>query len=93
MATVLAIVGAGGWFASRAVYFLGTNDQGIVTVYRGLPYDLPAGIHLYQSFYTSGVPASALPAARRKKLLDHRLRSQTDASDLMRQIEEGQISS
>jgi PPM family protein phosphatase len=90
---VVAILLAGAWFASRAVYFLGTDDQGIVTVYRGLPYDLPAGVRLYQRYYTSGVPAAALPERRRKKLLDHRLRSETDASDLMRQIEEGQISS
>jgi len=91
--TLVAIVLAGAWFATRAVYFLGTDDQGIVTVYRGLPYELPAGLRLYQTFYTSGVPASALPTARRKKLLDHSLRSQTDASDLMRQIEAGQIRS
>jgi protein phosphatase len=92
-AFVLAILLAGGWFASRAVYFLGTDDRGIVTVYRGLPYDLPAGVRLYSRFYTSGVPAASLPERRRKRLLDHKLRSESDASDLMRQIEEGQISS
>ena len=75
------------------MYFLGTDDQGIVTVYRGLPYELPAGLRLYQRYYTSGVPAVALPERRRKRLLDHKLRSETDASDLMRQIEEGQIGS
>jgi protein phosphatase len=89
---VLFLVGAGGWIASRAVYFLGTNSQGVVTVYRGLPYDLPAGIHLYESYYVSGVPASALPADRRKTLLDHHLRSQRDASNLVRDLELGKVS-
>jgi protein phosphatase len=89
---VLFLLGAGGWIASRAVYFLGTNSQGLVTVFRGLPYDLPADIHLYESYYTSGVPISAVPADRRKSLLDHRLRSQRDASNLVRDIELGKVS-
>ena len=46
---VLALIGAGGYLASRQLYFLGTNQQGIVTIYRGFPYDLPAGIHLYET--------------------------------------------
>jgi protein phosphatase len=88
---VLFLLGAGGWIASRGVYFLGTNPRGLVTVFRGLPYDLPAGIHLYESYYVSGVPASALPADRRKKLLDHQLRSQRDASNLVRDLELGTV--
>jgi PPM family protein phosphatase len=94
VATVIVIGGLGvaGWFASRAVFFLGTNGSGMVTVYRGLPWDLPAGIHLYEKWYVSGVPASAVPAARRKALLDHRLRSQRDARGLVSQLELGQLS-
>src|SRR6202034_2829001 len=38
---VVFLFGGGGYLASRQLYFLGTNPQGIVTVYRGLPYDLP----------------------------------------------------
>jgi protein phosphatase len=62
-----------------------------VTIYRGLPYDLPAGIKLYESFYVSGVAASSLPADRRSKLLDHHLRSQADASSLVRDLELGRV--
>jgi PPM family protein phosphatase len=98
LAAVVAVVivvgglGVAGWFASRAVFFLGTNGSGMVTVYRGLPWDLPAGIHLYESWYVSGVPASAVPPPRRKALLDHRLRSEQDARGLATQLELGQLS-
>ncbi len=62
---VLALIGAGGYLATRQLYFLGTNAQGIVTIYRGLPYDLPFGVPLYETYYVSGVPASLVPADRR----------------------------
>ncbi len=88
---VLALVGGGGYLASRQLYFIGTNAQGIVTIYRGLPYDLPAGIHLYETFYVSGVPATLVPSDRRRTLLNHQLRSQTDASNLVRELELGQL--
>jgi serine/threonine protein phosphatase PrpC len=88
---VLFLVGAGGYLASRQLYFLGTNPQGIVTVYRGLPYELPAGIRLYETFYVSGVPAALVPADRRKSLLNHNLRSQKDASSLIRDLELGKL--
>ena len=58
---VLALIGAGGYLATRQLYFVGTNAQGIVTVYRGLPYDLPFGVPLYETYYVSGVPASVVP--------------------------------
>jgi PPM family protein phosphatase len=89
---VLGAVGVGGWLATRGVFFLGTDGDGRVTVYRGLPWDLPAGIHLYESWYVSGVPASEVPVARRRVLLDHRLRSQRDARGLVRQLELGRLS-
>jgi protein phosphatase len=88
---VLFLVLGGGYLATRQLYFLGTNSQGIVTIYRGLPYDLPAGIHLYETFYVSGVPASVVPADRRATLLNHHLRSQGDASGLVRSLELGQL--
>ncbi|HUO75201.1 MAG TPA: Stp1/IreP family PP2C-type Ser/Thr phosphatase [Solirubrobacteraceae bacterium] len=88
---VLVLIGAAGYLATRELYFIGTDNQGIVTIYRGLPYDLPGGLHLYETFYVSGVPASALPADRRSTLLNHRLRSQSDAEKLMRSVELGQL--
>jgi len=89
---VLFLVGGGGYLASRQLYFLGTNGQGIVTVYRGLPYILPFGIPMYETFYTSGVPASLIPADRRATLLNHDLRSQSAATNLINAIERGEIS-
>lgn len=89
---VLFLVGGGGYVATRQLYFIGTNSNGIVTIYRGLPYDLPAGIRLYETYYTSGVPAVTIPADRRKSLLNNHLRSQKDAVSLMRSVELGQLS-
>jgi serine/threonine protein phosphatase PrpC len=88
---VLFLVGGGGYLATRQLYFIGTNSHGIITIYRGLPYDLPAGIHLYESYYVSGVPASEIPADRRATLLNHNLRSESSAAQLVRQAELGQL--
>ncbi len=92
-ATIIVIGGLGvaGWLASRAVFFVGTDGDGMVTVYRGVPWDLPAGIHLYESYFVSGVPASEVPTVRRDALLDHRLRSREDVQSLISQLELGQI--
>ena len=89
---VLALVGAGGYLATRQLYFIGTDQQGIVTIYRGLPYDLPAGIRLYETFYTSGVPGSLVPLSRRDDLLNNHLRSQSDATSVVMALEQGRIS-
>jgi serine/threonine protein phosphatase PrpC len=88
---VLFLVGGGAYLASRQYFFVGTNAQGIVTVYRGFPYDLPLGVKLYERFYVSGLPADALPADRRRQLLNHQLRSQENAIGLVRAAELGQL--
>jgi protein phosphatase len=92
LVVVLALVLGGGYLASRQLYFIGTNAQGIVTIYRGLPYDLPAGVHLYETFYVSGVPASLVPADRRAAFFNNNLRSESSAASLVRSLELGQIS-
>ncbi|HVS28187.1 MAG TPA: Stp1/IreP family PP2C-type Ser/Thr phosphatase [Solirubrobacteraceae bacterium] len=89
--TVVALVLVGGWFASRAVFFVGTSKNGAVTIFRGLPYELPGGLNLYERFYTSPVPATDVPASRRTKLLDQTLRSRSDASNLVRALELGKL--
>ncbi len=89
---VLCLVLGGGYLATRELYFIATNGQGIVTVYRGLPYDLPAGVRLYETVYVSGVPASLIPPDRRGTLLGHQLRSQNDALGLVRDLELGRLS-
>jgi serine/threonine protein phosphatase PrpC len=91
VAIVLFVVGGAGYLASRQLYFIGTNPQGIVTIYRGLPYDLPAGIHLYETYYVSGVPASLVPADRRSSVFNNNLRSQSGASKLVHALELGQL--
>jgi len=88
---LVAAVIAGLYALSRQVYFIGTNDAGLVTVYRGLPYELPLGINLYEENYASGMPARAIPAARRKRVLDHEWRSRSDAVDLVRALERGRL--
>jgi protein phosphatase len=89
---VLVAAAVGGLYAlSRQVYFVGTNDAGLVTVYRGIPYELPLGIDLYEQEYASGMPAKAIPASRRGRVLDHEWRSREDAVDLVRALERGQL--
>ncbi|MEA2335195.1 MAG: family protein phosphatase, partial [Solirubrobacteraceae bacterium] len=34
---ILAVIGAGAYVALQSVYFIGTNDRGLVTVFRGVP--------------------------------------------------------
>jgi protein phosphatase len=72
-------------------YFVGTNDAGLVTLYNGVPYDLPLGWKLYSEEYVSPVPARTLPGRLRNRILDHQLRSKGDATDLVRQIERGRL--
>jgi protein phosphatase len=92
VAAVVFLIGGGGYLASRQLYFLGTNGQGIVTVYRGFPYVLPFGVPMYETFYVSGVAASEIPSDRRSTLLDHDLRSQSSATNLINSVERGDIS-
>jgi protein phosphatase len=91
LSAVLAAVAIGVYAGITSVYFVGTDDQGRVALFRGLPYELPLGLDLYRTEYRSGIPASELAPARRKTLLDHKLRSHDDAVDLVRQLELGQL--
>lgn len=84
---VLAITTTGAVFGVRQVYFIGTDKNSLLTVYRGLPYELPGGIHLYSSQFVSAVPAGKLKPYRRSRLLDHKLRSKDDALGLLRELE------
>jgi protein phosphatase len=88
---VLALLGAGAYLASQSVYFIGTNSRGLVTLFNGFPYELPGGVKLYSEDFVSGVSASTLNAQRRRTLLDHSLRSEGDATDLMHSLELEQL--
>jgi PPM family protein phosphatase len=93
LVTLLAVgaVVAGLYALSRQVYFLGTDDAGLVALYRGVPYELPFGMELYEEEYQSGVPARAIPRRRRGRVLNHEWRGREDAVDLVRQLERGRL--
>jgi protein phosphatase len=88
---VLALIGGGAFLALQSVYFIGTNERGLVTLYQGVPLELPGNIALYSSQYVSGVGASTLGAQRRSTLLDHTLRSEAKAASLIRSLELDQL--
>jgi protein phosphatase len=92
LGVVLFLVGGGAYLASRQYFFLGTNTQGILTIYRGFPYDLPLGVRMYEQWYVSAVPIRAIPADRRSGLLNHQLRSQNNAVSVIHAAELGQLS-
>jgi protein phosphatase len=90
---VFGVLGAAFFFANSAVYFVGTDSAGRVAVFNGLPYDLPAGVKLYSTYFVSGVTVGELTAPERSRLLNNQVRSHDDANDLVRRLELGQISS
>ena len=89
----MALILVGGWMATRAVYFVGTDprDDRTIAIFRGLPYDLPLGIELYERYAGSGVTIDDVPPARRSTFTDHKLRSKDDAENLVIALERGQI--
>ena len=90
---VLAVLGAlafGAWYGNRQVWFLGTDDSGRVALYRGMPYELPFGIKLYDERYASPIQTSSLPPRRRDAISGHDLRSRGDAVSLVEDIEQSQ---
>ena len=91
---VLAVLGAlaaGGLLAAQAVYFIGADPNGQVTVYNGLPYTLPGGVRLYTPYFVSGVTAAELSPLERGRLFNNQLRSQQAATRLVSQLELGRI--
>jgi protein phosphatase len=85
---VIAAVVAGLYALDRKFWFVGTNDRGQVTLFRGLPYDLPLGLSLYSEQYQSAVPAVAVTDARQRKfVLDHHPRSEGESVALVHDIE------
>jgi protein phosphatase len=92
VAVVLPLI-VGAWLATRAVYFIGTDpgDGRTVAIFRGLPYELPFGIDLYEHYYDSGVTLADVPAHRRSIVTDHELRSRDDVEDLVIALEKGEV--
>jgi serine/threonine protein phosphatase PrpC len=84
----VAVVLVGAILLARQVYFLGTDEDGRVAVYRGLPYELPFGIDLYSEQRSIGVQAASLSPERRDVVTEHKLRSKDDATDIVDDIEQ-----
>ncbi|MGB7587199.1 MAG: Stp1/IreP family PP2C-type Ser/Thr phosphatase [Solirubrobacterales bacterium] len=87
---LLAALAFGAWYGNRQVWFLGTDQGGRVALYRGLPYDLPFGIELYQERYATPIQTGSLPRRRREAVTGHGLRSRGDAVSLIEDIERSQ---
>ncbi len=89
----LALIAAlvfGAWYGNRQVWFLGTDEAGRVALYRGLPYELPFGVELYEERYASPIQTEALPPRRRGAVTGHDLRSRSDAVSLVEDIQRSQ---
>jgi PPM family protein phosphatase len=91
LAFVVVPIAIGTLAALRAVYFIGSDDSGYVTVYRGVPWELPLGVDLYQTNYTSAVHRELVPEQRQDKLFDHSLRSRDDAYEVVAELERGRL--
>jgi serine/threonine protein phosphatase PrpC len=87
---VLAAIAYGAWYGNRQVWFLGTDDSGRVALYRGLPYELPFGIELYEERYASPIQTAGLSQRRADAVSGHDVRSRDDAVSLVEDIEESQ---
>jgi protein phosphatase len=87
---ILAALAFGAWYGNRQVWFLGTDESGRTALYRGLPYELPFGITLYDERYASPIQTSSLPPRRREAITGHDLRSRDDAVSLVEDIEKSQ---
>jgi serine/threonine protein phosphatase PrpC len=80
------VVIGGGILVARSVYFLGTDAQGDVALYRGLPYELPLGVSLYSKQYSIPVQEGTLSEERQKAVTGHTLRGKGDATSLVEDI-------
>jgi PPM family protein phosphatase len=84
---VVVIVG-GAFLLARSAYFLGTDQDGNVALYRGLPYELPLGIGLYSKQEAIPVQVGTLSEARQRGVTGHTLRSKDDATDFIDEIQQ-----
>ena len=84
---IVAALGALAYVGNRQVYFIGTDEQGRLALYRGLPYDLPLGVELYSEVLSAPVRVVSLPQDRRDEATNHELRGRDDAVDLLEDLE------
>ena len=84
---VLAVLGGAVFYGARQVWFLGADEAGRVALFRGLPYDLPLGVDLYNEVYSSPITIEALPEDRQDTATNHELRSRADAVSLIEDLQ------
>jgi PPM family protein phosphatase len=87
---VVAAIAAGTVYGLRSVYFLGADPAGRVALYRGVPYDLPLHIRLYERRYSTVIQVGSLSPRNRASATRHKLRSRSDAVSLIRFLEQQQ---
>jgi protein phosphatase len=88
--TLTLLVGASGfvvWGLWRS-HFVGSEANGHVAVYQGVPWNIVGNVHLYRATYVSPLLAAQLSRAERRKLFDHSLRSEGSALAAVRAYEE-----
>jgi protein phosphatase len=88
--TLTLLVGASGfvvWGLWRS-HFVGSEADGHVAVYQGVPWNIVGNVHLYRATYVSPLLAAQLSQAERRKLFDHSLRSEDSALATVRSYEE-----
>ena len=84
------LVGASGvvvWGLWRS-HFVGTEANGHVAVYQGVPWNVVGNVHLYRTVYVSPLLAAQLSQAERRRLFDHSLRTENSARAEVRRYEE-----
>ncbi|MGB0119556.1 MAG: Stp1/IreP family PP2C-type Ser/Thr phosphatase [Solirubrobacterales bacterium] len=86
MAVFIVLLG-GLFYASRQVWFLGTDTAGRVALYRGLPYEMPFGISLYEERYSTAIQTDELSPQQQDAVTGHSLRGKDDATSLIEDIE------
>jgi serine/threonine protein phosphatase PrpC len=86
---LIGAIAFGAWYGNRQIWFLGTDEGGRVALYRGLPYELPLGIKLYDERYAIPIQTSSLAPRRKDAVTGHDLRSHSDAASLITDIEKG----
>jgi PPM family protein phosphatase len=88
--TLTLLVGASGfvvWGLWRS-HFVGSEADGHVAVYQGVPWNIVGNVHLYRATYVSPLLAAQLSQGERRKLFDHSLRSGSSALAAVRAYEE-----
>jgi protein phosphatase len=87
---LIALLAAGVFLYARAHYFIGTDDQGFVTVYRGLDA-APFGVELNSVNCSTSVLADQVPKANRGVLDRHSRTDREEAIDAVKLLYRKQL--